>query len=117
MGLIKEYSTIKLHFNISKDAILFLDRKVYTDENQQLHMIVNIKETDYQSFLHIKSEHQSHQREQPYSNDTTGDSSVQGRFLRIMAFYTTLETKGPAGKRFFLLDILKLAFQMRNLTH
>lgn len=60
---------------------------------------------------------QSHQREQPYSNDTTGDSSVQGRFLRIMAFYTTLETKGPAGKRFFLLDILKLAFQMRNLTH
>ena len=44
---------------------------------------------------------QSHQREQPYSSDTTGDFSVQGRFLRITALYTALEKKKPSREKVF----------------
>ena len=44
LGLIKNYATRKLDFNISKDIISFLDRKVYTDENQHLHTTVYMKE-------------------------------------------------------------------------
>ena len=56
----QKYPNIKFDFNISNDAISFLDTKVYiyTDKNRHLQTTVYYKETDHQSFLHSKSGHQ-----------------------------------------------------------
>ena len=53
----KQHATIKFSFVVSKETVLFLDTKVYIDNDQNIKTIDYHKKVDGQRYLCSKSEH------------------------------------------------------------